>query len=83
MKNSGYLLLSTKPEAEPRCSLARVSGAWMATAKPQGWVNTSLKMEYLGSAVRKWSQLDNQIKNNLGFTSLEGFFFYFSQPHPH
>jgi len=38
----------------------------MATAKPQGWVNASLKMEYLGLAVRKWSQLDNQ-KNKIEF----------------
>jgi len=33
----------------------------MATAKPQGWVNASLEMGYLGLAVRKWSQLDNQV----------------------
>jgi len=39
----------------------RVSGAWMATVKPQGWVHASLEMEILGSAVRKWNQLDSQI----------------------
>jgi len=58
---SGYLLRSTKSGAELRNSIARVSGAWMATVKPQGWVHASLEMAFLGSAVRKWSQLDNQI----------------------
>jgi len=73
LNKSGYLLRSAKPEAEPRCSLARVSGAWMATAKPQGWDNASLKREYLGLAVRRWSQLDNRIikigENGPGLTN--------------
>jgi len=61
---SGYLLRSTKSGAELRNSIARVSGAWMATIKPRGWVHASLEMEILGSAVRKWNQLDNQKTKN-------------------
>jgi len=39
-------------------------GVWRLDGDSQApgmGVNASLKMEYLGSAVRKWSQLDNQI----------------------
>jgi len=35
-------------------------------------VNASLKMEYLGSAVRKWSQLDNQISLFSGTLPIQG-----------
>jgi len=36
----------------------------MVTVKPQGWVHASLKMACLRSAVRHWSQLDNQMIEN-------------------
>ncbi len=51
---TAYLLRSSWPETEFSDSIARVSVAWMATVKSQGWVYTSLEMEALSSVIRNW-----------------------------